>query len=175
MNTPPLTHARPRPAQGTRSTLVPGGSADPPGFPAAAGVRQIRDEAATARRWSSRSRERTCKVRFGQSRPGAAEARRRSAASGKAGRRRRPASGEESDRRNADTVQPLAKVRVRHHQVDQPAVLGTRYTRHAQRARVSGTDGALGHRLFSDLDHLDPLKQEWFSSHPERRRPHATF
>jgi hypothetical protein len=36
-----------------------------------------------------------------------------------------------SDRSKADLVQPLAQVRVGHHQVDQPAVLGTQYTGHA--------------------------------------------
>src|SRR5450759_2448154 len=42
-----------------------------------------------------------------------------------------------SDRGRPDLAQPITKVRVRHHQVDQPAVLGTRCTRHAQRARVT--------------------------------------
>lgn len=55
----------------------------------------------------------------------------------------------------ANIVQPLTKVRVRHHQIDQPTVLGTRYTRNAQRARLTGTDGALRLRLFPDLDHVD--------------------
>ena len=53
-------------------------------------------------------------------------------------------------------VQPLTKVRVRHHQVDQAAVLGTQCTWHAQRAGVSGADGALGLRLCSCLDQLGP-------------------
>ena len=34
-------------------------------------------------------------------------------------------------------MQLITKVRVRHHQVDQPAVPGTRCTRHAQRAGVT--------------------------------------
>ena len=59
------------------------------------------------------------------------------------------ASGEESDRSKLDMVQPLAKVRVRHRQIDQPAVLGTRYTWHAQRAFVSWAQGALGLLGFS--------------------------
>jgi hypothetical protein len=62
----------------------------------------------------------------------------------------------QSGRGRPDLVQPITKVRVRHHQVDQPAVLGTRCTRHAQRARVSGADGALGLRLRPTLDHQDP-------------------
>jgi hypothetical protein len=37
----------------------------------------------------------------------------------------RPASDEESDRGKAEMVQPLTKIRVRHHEVDQAAVLGT--------------------------------------------------
>lgn len=69
------------------------------------------------------------------------------------------ASGEESDRSKLDMVQLLAKVRVRHHQVDQPAVLGTRSTWHAQRACVSWAQGALGLRLCSVLDHLDPSER----------------
>src|SRR5665647_1261212 len=64
-----------------------------------------------------------------------------------------------SDRGRPDLAQPITKVRVRHHQVDQPAVLGTRCTRHAQRARVSWAHGALGLRLCSDLDHLDPSER----------------
>jgi hypothetical protein len=68
-----------------------------------------------------------------------------------------------SDRGSPDLVQPITKVRVRHHQVDQPAVLGTRRTRHTQRAGVSGADGALGLRWCPHLDHLDPpvLRFSW--------------
>jgi hypothetical protein len=55
-----------------------------------------------------------------------------------------------------DLVQPITKVRLRHHQVDQSAVLGARCTRHAQRARVSWANGALGLRLCSNLGHQDP-------------------
>ena len=72
------------------------------------------------------------------------------------------ASTEGSGRGKANMVQPLTKVRVRHHQVDQPAILGTRYTRNAQGAGLCGADGALGLRLCSDLDHVDSLKQHWF-------------
>src|ERR1035437_9310942 len=70
-----------------------------------------------------------------------------------------PGEDEEEDRGGPDLAQPITKVRVRHHQVDQPAVLGTRCTRHAQRARVSWAHGALGLRLCSDLDHLDPSER----------------
>ena len=43
-------------------------------------------------------------------------------------------------------MQPLAKVRVRHHQVSQHAVLGTGYTGYAGRACIFGTEGAHGLR-----------------------------
>jgi hypothetical protein len=59
-------------------------------------------------------------------------------------------------------VQPLTKVRVRHHQVDQPAVLGTRYTRNAQGAGLSGADGALGSVCVLTSTMWIPLKQHWF-------------
>ena len=53
-------------------------------------------------------------------------------------------------------MQRLTKLRVRHHQVDQAAVLGTGCTGQAQRAGVTGTDGAFGLRLCSGFSHLDP-------------------
>jgi hypothetical protein len=85
---------------------------------------------------------------------------------GKVCRTADPPPGDRSDRGGPDLVQPLTKVRVRHHQIDQSAVLGTRCTRHAQRAGVSGADGALGLRLCPHLAHPDPPEAQ-FSWHLE--------
>jgi hypothetical protein len=73
----------------------------------------------------------------------------------------------------SNMVQPLTKVRVRHHQVDQPTVLGTQYTRDTQGAGLTGADGALGLRLCPGLNHVDSSETAFVPWRPRMWAPHA--
>jgi hypothetical protein len=71
--------------------------------------------------------------------------------SGKVCRTPDPLPGDRSDRGSPDLVPPITEIRVRYHQVDQPAFLRTRCTRHA---RGQGSPGRMGHLPGGVLPHL---------------------